>query len=61
MTEIEFINWLKGFTQGMHHYSITPKQWDFLKEKLQEVIPTSYPNNKIIQYHLSEAWTTTIT
>ena len=32
-----FIEWLKGFTQGVHHYNITPKQWDELKEKLDTV------------------------
>ena len=37
MTEKEFIDWLRGFTQGVHHYNLTPKQWDYLKEKLSEV------------------------
>ena len=37
MSEKEFIDWLKGFTQGVHHYNITPKQWDELKEKLATV------------------------
>ena len=32
-----FIEWIKGFTQGVHHYNITPKQWDELKEKLDTV------------------------
>jgi len=37
MTSKEFILWLKGFTEGVHEYGITPKQWDVLKEKLAEV------------------------
>ena len=37
MTSNEFVLWLKGFTDGVHEYNITPKQWDLLKEKLKEV------------------------
>ena len=37
MTSKEFIIWLKGFTEGVHEYNVTPKQWDLLKEKLAEV------------------------
>lgn len=37
MTSKEFVQWLKGFTDGVHEYNITPKQWDLLKEKLEEV------------------------
>lgn len=37
MTSKEFTLWLKGFTEGVHEYNITPKQWDLLKEKLEEV------------------------
>ena len=37
MTSKEFISWLKGFTEGVHEYAITPKQWDLLKERLEEV------------------------
>jgi hypothetical protein len=37
MTSKEFVLWLKGFTEGVHEYNITPKQWDYLKEKLEEV------------------------
>ncbi len=37
MTSSEFVLWLKGFTEGVHEYNITPKQWDLLKEKLKEV------------------------
>jgi hypothetical protein len=37
MTSSEFVQWLKGFTEGVHEYAITPKQWDLLKERLAEV------------------------
>jgi len=37
MTSQEFVLWLKGFTEGVHEYNITPKQWDLLKEKLEKV------------------------
>jgi hypothetical protein len=41
MTSKEFIIWLKGFTEGVHDFNITPKQWDLLKSKLEEV--NDYP------------------
>jgi hypothetical protein len=37
MTSKEFVLWLKGFTDGVHEFNITPKQWDILKEKLEQV------------------------
>jgi len=37
MTSNEFVLWLKGFTEGVHEFNITPKQWDILKENLAEV------------------------
>ena len=56
MNSKEFILWLKGFTEGVHEYNITPKQWDLLKEKLAEVkdeptysIPFGVPNTAPIQ------------
>jgi hypothetical protein len=33
----EFVIWLKGFTEGVHEFNITPKQWDLMKDKLAEV------------------------
>jgi hypothetical protein len=51
MTSKEFILWLKGFSEGVHEYNITPKQWDIVKEKLAEVkdeptpsLPFGVPN-----------------
>ena len=37
MTSQEFVLWLKGFSEGVHEFNITPKQWDILKDKLAEV------------------------
>lgn len=39
MDRLEFFNWIRGFTQGVHHYNISPKQWDYLKKVLAEVTP----------------------
>jgi hypothetical protein len=56
MTSKEFILWLKGFTEGVHEFNITPKQWDLLKDKLAEVkdetpigFPFGVPNTAPIQ------------
>ena len=56
MTSKEFVLWLKGFTDGVHEYNITPKQWDLLKDKLAEVkdetpigFPFGVPNTAPIQ------------
>ena len=56
MTSKEFVLWLKGFTEGVHEYNVTPKQWDILKDKLAEVkdeptqsIPFGVPNTAPIQ------------
>jgi hypothetical protein len=51
MTSKEFVLWLQGFTQGVHEYNISPKQWDALKDVLAKVndeptltIPINSPN-----------------
>ena len=56
MTSKEFILWLKGFSEGVHEYNITPKQWDIVKEKLADVkdeptpsFPFGTPNTAPIQ------------
>jgi len=56
MNQAEFIQWLRGFADGVHHYNLTPKQWDELKEKLSEV--GKQPNKS---YIVDESyWTTTV-
>ena len=56
MNSKEFVLWLKGFTEGVHEFNITPKQWDLLKDKLAEVkdeepigFPFGVPNTGTIQ------------
>ena len=43
MNSQEFVIWLKGFTEGVHEFNITPKQWDLLKEKLSQVSDAKTP------------------
>ena len=43
MTSKEFVIWLRGFTEGVHEFNITPKQWDILKEKLAGINDQTYP------------------
>jgi hypothetical protein len=43
MTSQQFILWLRGFTEGVHEFNITPKQWDLLKEELSKVSDQSFP------------------
>lgn len=62
MTSKEFVQWLKGFTEGVHEFNVTPKQWDLLKERLSEVndnnltssasgsIAYYYPNGTTVSY-----------
>ena len=56
MSESDFIQWLKGFSQGVHHYSISPAQWDYLKEKLSTV-GKQHKSEYVIDKSI---WTTTI-
>ena len=51
MTSKEFVLWLKGFTEGVHEFNITPKQWDYLKEKLAEVNDNTIPMGGVIVDH----------
>ena len=51
MTSKEFVLWLKGFTEGVHEFNITPKQWDTLKEKLAEVDDNTIPMGGVIVDH----------
>lgn len=57
MTAIEFIKWLKGFSEGVHHYNITPQQWEHLKENLKKVDNETKDNS----YRKPEGWFTTNT
>ena len=56
MSNQEFIDWLRGFSEGVHHYNLTPKQWDGLKEKLSTVGNKPYSSYIIDQSY----WNTTV-
>ena len=51
MTSKEFVIWLKGFTEGVHEFNITPKQWDTLKEQLAHVDDNTIPMGGVIVDH----------
>jgi len=57
MNSEDFIKWLKGFSEGVHHFNLSPKQWDFLKSKLKKVNP-----NQTQEYIIdSNYWETSTT
>jgi len=37
MISRDFVIWLRGFTEACNDYTATPKQWDHIKEVLNEV------------------------
>ena len=37
MTSSKFVIWLKGFTEACNDFTPTPKQWDRIKEVLNEI------------------------
>ena len=37
MTPVEFVIWLKGFAQAANNFTLTPKQWDDIREQLDKV------------------------
>tara|TARA_R110002153_G_scaffold78525_1_gene200978 strand:+ start:706 stop:879 length:174 start_codon:yes stop_codon:yes gene_type:complete len=56
MNEKEFINWVKGYTQGVHTYSASPKQWEHLKEVLQTVGKTSHADYSTGNWVINHTW-----
>jgi hypothetical protein len=38
MTSNEFVVWLKGFAQAAPNFTLTPKQWDDIREQLDKVV-----------------------
>lgn len=42
MTSKEYTIWLKGFAAAAGEFTLTPKQWDDLKEQLNNVDDTPY-------------------
>ena len=56
MNEKQFIDWLRGFTSGVHHYNITPSQWDYLKEVLETVGKPSYVDYTTGNWIMNHTW-----
>jgi hypothetical protein len=55
MKSFEFIIWLKGFTEACNDYTATPKQWDRIKEVLNEV--QDYDDNPGIDVEIDDWFT----
>jgi hypothetical protein len=47
MTPEEFVIWLKGFATAANNFTLTPKQWDDLKEMLETVKLSDSKKNSI--------------
>lgn len=58
MTPAEFVIWLKGFATAASNYTLTPAQWDTLRDKLEEV-DLSDNNIKATRYLLDNYNTNT--
>jgi len=54
MDEKQFIDWITGYVDGVHPYSATPKQWQYLKEKVYNIKKGSN------SYVLDSNWTTNV-
>jgi hypothetical protein len=52
MTSAEFIQWLRGFTEACNDYTATPKQWDRIKEVLEDV--QDYDDNPGIDVEIDD-------
>ena len=52
MTSAEFVIWLRGFTEACNDYTATPKQWDRIKEVLNEV--EDYDDNPGIDVEIDD-------
>ena len=37
MTSKNFVIWLRGFTAAANNFTLTPEQWDTLKDELAQV------------------------
>ena len=59
MRSDEFVLWLKGFTEACHEFHPTPKQWDRLKEVLNEV--KDYDDNPGLDIEIDDWYGASIT
>ncbi len=54
MNSRDFVIWLKGFTEACNDYTATPKQWDRIKEVLENV--EDYNDNPGIDVEIDDGW-----
>ena len=60
MTPNEFVIWLKGFAQAAPNFTLTPKQWDDIREQLDKVVDEN--NITLARYTLDNSnWITNTT
>lgn len=52
MTSRDFVIWLRGFTEACNDYTATPKQWDRIKEALDDV--EDYDDNPGIDVEIDD-------
>lgn len=43
MTPHEFVIWFKGFASAANNFTLTPKQWDDIKDQLNKVEDDNMP------------------
>jgi hypothetical protein len=52
MTSRDFVIWFRGFTEACNDYTATPKQWDRIKEVLEDV--EDYDDNPGIDVEIDD-------
>ena len=52
MTSRDFVIWLRGFTEACNDFTATPKQWDRIKEVLEDV--EDYDDNPGIDIEIDD-------
>lgn len=50
MEVTQFFYWLKGFSEAVNPYNVTPAQWDIILEKLNQVQVIDEEGNKVYSY-----------
>lgn len=58
MTPHEFVIWFKGFSSAANNFTLTPKQWDDIKDELNKVEDsnTSLPSVSISARNLDKTY-----
>lgn len=49
MTSKNFVIWLRGFTAAANNFTLTPEQWDTLKDELAQVHDNEDENNEELE------------